>query len=152
MEKFDIGGKTFQLAGEGTARHDVWVMRQIAACGLNTVIQRDNETDDEFTYRLYLTALQTGDIFLLLGGLLVPEGTEPLKWNPEMAAKTAQFLADITDAGDKAKLRILLASALMPFFVGGRRSSKTSPRFSPHPGSGQRPGTSAGSRNTATGV
>ena len=151
MAKFDIGGKTFQLAGEGTARHDMWCMRQIAACGLNTVAQRENENDDEFTYRLYLTALQTGDIFLLLGGLLVPDGTQPLQWNPEMAAKTAQFLADLTDAGDKAKLRILLASALMPFFAGGRRSSKTSPRFSPQAGSVLRPGTSADSRSTATG-
>ena len=151
MEHFEIGGKTFQLAGEGTARHDVYSMRQIAACGLNMVAQRDGETDDEFTYRLYLTALQTGDIFLLLGGLLVPVGTGPSEWSEGMARETADHIANITDPGDKAKVRILLASALTPFFVGGRRSSKTSRNSSPHPGSDPAHTASAASPNTAIG-
>lgn len=152
METFGIGGKTFQLAGEGTARHDMWTMRQIAACGLNTVQQSDGETDERFEYRLYLTALQTGDIFLLLGSLLVPEGTTSEQWSEKMANETANCLANLTDPADKAKLRILLASALMPFFVGGRRSSKTSRKFSPLPESGQPLTASADIRSMATGV
>ena len=152
MEHFEIGGKTFQLAGEGTARHDVFTMRQIAACGVNAVAQRDGETDDEFTYRLYLTALQTGDIFLLLGGLLVPVGTVPMGWSEAIAKETAEFIANITDPGDKAKVRILLASALTPFFFGGRRSSKTSRNSSPRPGSGPAHTESAAGPSTATGA
>jgi hypothetical protein len=152
MEQFQIGGKSFELAGEGTARHDVWTMRQIAACGLNVVNQREGETEEEFTYRLYLTALQTGDIFLLLGSFLVPQGTGPNEWTEKMANETANFLANLTDPSDKAKLRILLASALMPFFVGGRRSSKTFRKSSPLPGSGQAHTVSAAGVNTATGA
>ena len=152
MEQFEIGGKTFQLAGEGTARHDVYTMRQIAACGINMVAQRNGETDEEFTYRLYLTALQSGDIFLLLGALLVPVGTGPTGWSEEMAKETAEFIANITGPGDKAKVRILLASALTPFFVGGRRSSKTSRNSLPHPGSGPAHTESAAGPSTATGA
>jgi hypothetical protein len=134
METFEIGGRTLQLVGEGTARHDAWVMRQIAACGLNTVKQQgEEETDEEFQFRLYKTALQTGDIFMLLGGLLVPVGTAPTAWTREMATETGNFLGETTDPADKAKLRILLVSALLPFFLSGRRSSKTSPRYSRRP-------------------
>jgi hypothetical protein len=151
MKQFEIGGRSLQLAGEGTARHDMYTMRQIAACGLNTMDQRNGETDEQFQYRLYLTAMRTGDIFLLLGSLLVPAGTPPLGWTPEMSADTANFLANLTEPAAKNKLRIILVSSLMPFFLGGRRSSRTSPKFSMHPGSGPRPIVSVVSANTATG-
>jgi hypothetical protein len=153
MEQLKIGGRTFQVTGESTARHDMWTMRQIAACGLNVVNQAEGETEEAFIYRLYMTALQTGDVFLLLGGLLIPEGMDPLKWTPETAAATANFLASLTASEDKGKLRILLASALMPFFMGGHRSSMTSRNSSTPrtPGSGQPPIESADGHSTGTG-
>jgi hypothetical protein len=153
VENIVIAGRTFQLSGESTARHDIYTMRQIAACGLNLApIQGGEETDEQFQYRLYATALQTGDIFLLLGSLLVPEGTEPLAWTVAMATDTATFLAGLTAAEDKAKLRILLASALTPFFASGRRSSRTSPTSSTSQGSGLRPIANEGSPSMGIGV
>ncbi len=133
-------------------RHDVFTMRQIAACGLNTLRQTEYETSEQFQYRLYLTALQTGDIFLLLGSLLVPEGMDPLEWNPEIAAQTGNFLAALTDQADKAKLRILLASALMPFFLGGRRSFTTFRKSSSRPESDRPHIENAAMRSTETGA
>jgi hypothetical protein len=117
------------------------------------VNQGADEPEEAFMYRLYLTALKTGDIFLLLGALLIPEEMDPLRWTPEIAAKTGEFLASMTEPGDKAKMRILLASALMPFFLGGHRSSKTSPNSSTPriPGSDQPHIVSAGAKSTATG-
>jgi hypothetical protein len=152
MEKFEIGGKTFQFADGGTARHDVFTMRQIAACGVNIVGQREDETDEQFQYRLYRTALQSGDVFLLIGSLLLPEGTKPEGWTEAMARETADFLGNLTHPPDKAKLRLLLASALIPFFVSGQRSLRTSPRSSTRPGSDLAPTESADTPSTATGA
>lgn len=152
MDSFEIGGKTFHLAGESTARHDMYTMRQIAACGVNMVGQQEAESEEQFQYRLYRTALNTGDLFLLLGSLLVPEGTAPNGWTEQMAKDTANFLGNLTAEADKAKIRVLLASALLPFFVAGRRSLKTSPKSSSPLGSGLHPLASAGTASTETGV
>jgi len=154
METVVIGGRVLVPIGEATARHDAFVMRQIAACGLNVAAeQKAEETEEQFMYRLYLTAVKNGDVFALLGALLVPEGTEPLKWSPELAKQTGEFLANLTDPADKAKLRTLVASALLPFFVGGRRPSRTSRKSSmPHSAGSGRPHTErADGASTAAG-
>jgi hypothetical protein len=132
MEVIEIGGRKLTFTGESTARHDMWTMRQIAACGLNTLMQGNGETEEQFMVRLYSTALQSGDFFLLLGCLLIPEEVKPSEWSTDLAKQTAEFLASITNPEDKAKLRILLASGLMPFFQAGLRSSKISLKSSPH--------------------
>jgi hypothetical protein len=151
-QQLEIGGKRCQMAGEGTARHDMFTMRQIAACGLNVVRQNEGEPEDLYMHRLYLTALKTGDIFKLLGGLVVPEGTEPTAWTEKMAGETAEYLANLTEPTAKAKVRILLASALTPFFAGGLRSSKTFRKSSPHPESDRPLTVSAAQVSTAIGV
>ena len=154
MEQVEIGGRVLVPIGEATARHDAFVMRQIAACGLNVAAeQRDGETEEQYIYRLYVTAVQTGDIFALLGALLVPEGTDPQKWTPALATHTGNFLAGLTNPKDKAKIRTLIASALLPFFVSGRRPSRTSRKSSmPHTaGSGQPRTESAAGASTAIG-
>jgi hypothetical protein len=145
----EVGGRRFKEVTETTARHDMYTMRQIAACGLNVVNQVEDETDEQFMYRLYKTALQTGDIFKLLGSLLLPEGTEPLQWTEELSAQSAGFFSNLTAPEDKAKIRFLLASGLMPFFVGGLRSSLTSRKSSPLPESDRPHITSAAQPTTA---
>lgn len=154
MEQVEIGGRVLVPIGEATARHDAFIMRQIAACGLNVAAeQRDGETEEQYMFRLYVTAVQTGDVFALLGALLVPQGADPLKWTPELAKQTGDFLSLLTDTADKAKLRTLVASALLPFFVSGRRPSRTSRKSSmPHTaGSGQPLTESAAGASTAIG-
>jgi hypothetical protein len=152
--KLDISGRKFELAGEKTARHDMYTMRQIAACGLNVVGRADDESEELFMHRLYLTALNQGDIFLLLGALLVPQGTKAPEWSEQIAVETAEFFANLTKPEDKAKIRILLASALMPFFTQGLRLSKTFRRSSqlPSPVSDRPLTESADTRSTAIGV
>lgn len=153
MEPIEIGGRRMVFVGESTARHDMWTMRQIAACGLNAITQGNGETEEQFMYRLYTTALQTGDFFLLLGCLLMPEEMKPNEWTPKTAEQTAEFLAQITDPPEKAKLRILLASGLMPFFQAGLRSSKISLKSSPQQGTAALPHiVNAASKSTATGA
>ena len=148
MESFEIGGRKFDLAAEGSARKDMFTMRQIAACGENTIAQYREETEEGFIFRLYMTALKTGDVFLLLGALLVPEGAA---WSEKVAKETADFLGELTDPEDKKQIRILLASALMPFFVSGRRSSKTFPSSSPKTESDRVPTMSGERSSTETG-
>lgn len=151
-EVFEIGGKKFHLAGQTTARHDIFTTRQIAACGVSMVAQLDGETEEQFQYRLYRSAMSSGDVFLLLGALLVPDGTPQLGWTEQTAKETAEFLGNLTDPSDKTKVRILLASALLPFFVSGSRSLRTSPKSSPVPGSDLHPIASGATPNTATGA
>ena len=151
METFEIGGRKFQPAGEGTARKDMYTMRQIAACGVNAIRQLDGEAEEQYICRLYVTACQTGDVFLLLGSLITPEGLDPLKWTEAMAVETANFLGRLTEPEDKHKLRILLASALMPFFVAGRRSLTTFPNSSAVPESDRTRTENADTASTETG-
>jgi hypothetical protein len=115
-----LGGRPFATFADGwTVGHDIWFAGQIARAGLNTVRIMEHETPEFFTRRILETALMSGQVLELLGGLLLPEGVKPADWTVETAEETAKYLAGLTSAEDKETVNSLISSLLLDFFVTG---------------------------------
>lgn len=150
MEKIEIGGRTYVPVKNSTIEHDFWLMGQIRATGLDEVHVRPEEKPEDFALRLLRDVINSGRVFLLLGGLLIPEGVAFEDWTPELAEKTAETLKKLTAPDDKEKVREQVLSLLIGFFETGLACLTTSRSFSPGQG---KPGSGSGARGTtATGA
>jgi hypothetical protein len=98
--------------------------------GLHRVAIEPDELPEEFALRVLRKAAMDGDVFLLLGHLLLPAEREGKEWTPEMAQETADFIANVTDQRDKAIINSQIASVLMGFFANGLSSLIRSQNFS----------------------
>lgn len=130
MDTVTIAGRELKPVTNSTMRHDIWVQGQLEKSGLTHVAIHPEETPEEFAMRIFRQAAMNMDVFLLLGGLLMPAEAEPATWTVEMAQATAKLLGDVTDPADKAKVQMQINSALTSFFVTGLSSLMTSPRSS----------------------
>jgi hypothetical protein len=139
MEKIELGGRTYVPVKNSTIEHDFWLMGQIRAAGLDEVHVRPDERPEDFAVRLLRDVINSGRVFLLLGGLLIPEGVASEDWTPEIAEDTAGTLKKLTTPDDKEKVREQVISLLIGFFETGLACLTTSRSFSPaqgRPGSG----------------
>jgi hypothetical protein len=130
MESITIAGRKLKPVTNSTMRHDIWVQGQIERAGLTHMAIHPDESPEEFAMRVFRQAAMNADVFLLLGGLLMPFEIEPAKWTEEMARDTANFLGNVTDATDKAIVQMQINSALTSFFVTGLSSLMISQRSS----------------------
>lgn len=137
METTVINGKTYKPITNSTLRHDTWTQAQILRSGLDRMEMRSGETPDAYALRVYREAALTGDVFLLLGGLIMPVEIECVDWSVKIAEQTAEALAAVTSTEDKATVRGYLFSAIMGFLAAGLSYLMTSPSYSPRPGSGE---------------
>lgn len=112
----------------GSFAHDIWLTKKIREAGLSNVAIGDDETQDQFIERIAMTAYESGAALELLGGLFIPDGTDPRAWTPALARQTAEFFGNVTDPESKRELRQQIAAALFYFFVSALASSKTSPK------------------------
>lgn len=150
MEKIELGGRTYVPVKNSTIEHDFWLMGQIRSAGLDEVRINPDEKPEDFALRLLRDVINSGKVFLLLGGLLIPEGTAGEDWTPELAGETAGALKKLTAPEDKEKVREQVLSLLIGFFEAGLACLTTSRSFSPGPG---RPGSGNAERGTtATGA
>lgn len=124
-----IEGKRFVTLQNGTFAHDIWLTKKIREAGLANIKIEDSETEDVFIDRIAKTAFESGEALHMLGGLLIPAGTDPRKWTPQMAQESADFFGNVTDPQSKQVLRTQIASALFYFFLSALASSRTSPKF-----------------------
>lgn len=124
-----IEGKRFVTLQNGTFAHDIWLTRKIREAGLANIKIEDGETEDTFIDRIAKTAYESGEALSMLGGLLIPAGTDPRQWTPQLAQESAAFFGNVTDPQSKQVLRTQIASALFYFFLSALASSKTSPKF-----------------------
>lgn len=129
-ERIELGGRIFTPVKNSTIEHDFWLMGHIRAAGLDQVRVEEGENPDEFVMRLLREAINSGRVFLLLGGLMIQEGTPPDKWTPVLAKETAEFLKKLTAPEDKARIQQQVVSMLIGFFETGLASLRTSRRFS----------------------
>lgn len=152
-ERVELGGRIFVPAKNTTIEHDFWLMGHIRGAGLDNITVREGEAPDEFVLRLLQETINSSRIFLLLGGLLFPDGLAPEAWTPELAEQTAAFLKKLTAPADKAKIQTQVVSALLGFFQTGLLSLMTFPRSSGAASPEAQPGSeSAGVTITATGA
>jgi hypothetical protein len=130
MDIIKIAGRELKPITNSTMRHDIWVQGQLEKSGLTHVAIHERETPEDFAMRIFRQAAMNMDVFLLLGGLLMPAEADPATWTVEMAHATAKLLGDVTDPTDKAKVQMQINAALTSFFVTGLSSLMISPRSS----------------------
>jgi hypothetical protein len=130
MESITINGKNFKPVTNSTMRHDIWVQGQIEKTGVMHIAIWEGELPEEYAMRVFRQAAMNGDVFLLLGGLLMPAELDPVSWTMEMAEATAKHLGNVTSDTDKAIVQMQINSALTSFFVTGLSSLMISPRSS----------------------
>jgi hypothetical protein len=121
-----IGGRQFKAVTQSTLRHDYLTQAQILKAGLHRLEMLAEETADEFALRVMRKAALDGEIFLLLGHLLMPVEREGKEWTPQMAEQTAEFLGNVTEPKDKAVLKAQIGSVLSSFFANGLSSLSVS--------------------------
>ena len=114
-----IAGHQFKAVANSTMRHDVFTQGQIEKCGLGRLEQFADELPEEFARRVYRTSILSGDVFLLLGCLLMPHDKDPLEWSEAMARQTADIFANASAPEDKALIQGQICSALAGFFANG---------------------------------
>ena len=129
-DQITIAGHKFKAVTNSTMRHDVFTQGQIEKCGLGRLEQFADELPEEFARRVYRTSIMSGDVFLLLGCLLMPAAEDPLTWSEAMARQTAEIMANASAPEDKAIIQAQICSALAHFFANGLSSIVISPRKS----------------------
>jgi len=125
-----IAGHKFKSVANSTMRHDVFTQGQIEKCGLSRLDKLAEEPPEEFARRVYRTAIMSGDVFILLGCLLMPHDQDALNWTEAMARETADIMANASAPEDKALIQAQICSALSHFFAIGLSSIVISPRKS----------------------
>src|SRR5262245_8818362 len=121
-ERIRINGREFKPVTNSTLRHDIWTQAQIQRAGLASVAIAQGESPRDFAMRVFREATTNGDVFLLLGGLLMPAEQGGKDWTPRMAEQTAEFLGGVTSDADKAVVNAQIISALTSFFALGLSS------------------------------
>lgn len=125
-EHVTLGGRQWQPAEVTTARHDDWMMMQVAAAGLDGLTAREDARE------MLARAIASRTLDLLLAGLLVeldPAGSA-IPWTEARARDAAECFAGLTDPAEKRTRRDLLVRLLIPFFPHGLGSSGPSPSSS----------------------
>ena len=128
-----VAGRKWKAVTNSTMRHDVFTQGQIEKCGLGRLEQFDHESPEDFAGRVYRTSIMSGDVFLMLGCLLMPADQDPLTWSEAMARETAEVMANASAPEDKAIIRAQICSALACFFASGLSYVVTSQKSSAQP-------------------
>lgn len=119
-----VGGREFMAVGSTTLRHDLATQRELHRAGLEGMQMTDDEGPQQFALRLVRAACVNGDLPALLGCLLMPRGS--VRWSPQIAADTAEFLGELEDPDDKKQVQAAISSVLFSFMAAGMLSSTVS--------------------------
>jgi hypothetical protein len=121
-----IQGRTFRKSQTTTVAQDAFVMKRMREFGLVEMAASFNPQKDDlnvFSEKLLLEAFETGQLFEILGGVLVEDG---VKWSKKVALANAEFFENLTDIGDKEQLFGTIAGVLLDFLVAAAAWSKRS--------------------------
>ena len=132
----ELGGRKFVAVTGSTIEHDYWLMDMVRRAGLDQiVVPSDTSTDsiEEFMRELLSRCISDGRVFLLMGGLIMPEGKQGHEWTVGMAQETADFIKRLTKPEDKAAVQTHVVSMLLGFFQNGLVSLLTSRKSSTSP-------------------
>jgi hypothetical protein len=136
-ERHVLGGRGFLTVQESSVEQDFIFLSLIKDAGIDEVLREPEEAPEDFARRLLETTVKSGTALRLLGCLLVPEKAIPKRrfgrraepgeiWTPDMSEETAQFIGQLRDRKDKAKINSLVLSLLISFFSAGIVSLWTS--------------------------
>ena len=139
-----LGGREFDVIASGTIEWDVTLLNLLQACGLADVTMFAGETAEGLAFRVYRTLMSSGSVFEILGCVLIPGGSDPFKWTPEMMKQTSAFLRTLHAKDDKDEIKSRINSLVAGFFQQGLLSVRTFPNSSMLPKSGEERGMQPG--------
>lgn len=143
-ETIQLGGRWYKRVGVSTLEHDHWLAGHLRHAGSGEWMLRPGESHEDFGGRILGDLMASGKAFPVLGGLLMPSDEE--KWTREMAQRTADEMAGLTNPEEKRTANLELLSCVMEFFVSGLAYWLTSEGSSEKvDGSGKSGTTTAGS-------
>jgi hypothetical protein len=123
-----IGDRTFKPLTIATAERDVFVRAAINRSGLQMLHKLDEETTDAFALRILGNLYGNGEVFALLGGLMMSADIEESEWSPQMAEDTARFLRRLTNPKDKRAVMAQISALVAGFITAGLTLLKISPK------------------------
>jgi hypothetical protein len=128
-EPIVLAGRSFRPAVAYTFANDLYVARELAASGVTEAFQAMASTPelDRARAKMVVAAFTSNRLCALLAGILHEDG---VKWREAVAARNADFFAELTDPNDKAALLASLVERIAGFFLSGLASSTTSPNSS----------------------
>jgi hypothetical protein len=154
VEIIGLGGRRWRIIETSTLEHVIWMDLQTIESGLGRMLQQPIAASETEAHAgaIWEAISRSQKAFSLLGGMLVPEVRKDEDWTPDIAELTAHFLKKLTAPEDHARIRALLVSVVLGFFVAGRRSAGLSaaalashPRASGDPSEIPSPGLTGGS-------
>ncbi len=129
-QTIELGGRAYAIPTDRSIANDLFIEAEAARAGLGELRMEDGESPDEFARRILRTAMQSGSLLRLLGGLLIPATLDVSDWTEETADVTAKHLASITAPADKDAIRAILAATLARFFLSAVACATISPASS----------------------
>ena len=125
-----LGGRDFEVVAKSTIEWDVTLLMLLQGCGLADVTMHAGEDAEGLAFRVFRTLMSSGAVFEILACVLVPSGTDPYAWTPELMRETAAFIRKLHADEDKAAIRSQIVSLVAGFFEQGLLSISTSPSSS----------------------
>ena len=127
-----LGGREFDVIGEGTIEWDVTLLNLLQGCGLADVTLHIGESAEDLALRVYRTLMSSGAVFEILGCVLIPGGSNPFEWTPALMAQSAKFLRGLHEKADKDEIKSQINSLVASFFRQGLLSVRTFTSYSTH--------------------
>jgi hypothetical protein len=115
----ELGGRRFRAVDIMTVAHDAFFIARCRFAGLDAIPMIEGETAEQYAVRLLTTLMGSPTVLEIVGALVVPEALEDSAWTPQMASDTAAFVGSLTGDVDKAQVRFILLSVLVPFLQRG---------------------------------
>jgi hypothetical protein len=125
MEIIELGGRRWRIIETSTLEHIIWMDLQTIESGLGRTLQQPIPASEAEAHAgaVWEAISRSQKAFAILGGTLVPEAIPDSDWTPELAEKTGGFMKKLTAPEDHARIRTVLISVVLGFFVAAQASS-----------------------------
>jgi len=125
-----LGGREFDVIASSTIEWDVTLLNLVQGCGLADVTMHAGEDAEGLAHRVFRSLMSSPAVFEILGCALVPAGTNPIDWRPEMMREQADFIRHLSTPEDKAAINSHIRNIVAGFFLQGIVSVRTLPNVS----------------------
>jgi hypothetical protein len=125
-----LGGREFDVIASSTIEWDVTLLNLVQGCGLADVTMHIGEDAEGLAHRVFRSLMSSPSVFEILGCVLIPAGTNPIDWRPEMMRYQAEFIRHLSSAQDKAAINSHIRNIVAGFFLQGIVSVRTLPNVS----------------------
>jgi hypothetical protein len=125
-----LGGREFDVIHSSTIEWDVTLLNLVQGCGLADVTMHVGEDAEGLAHRVFRSLMSSPAVFEILGCVLIPAGTNPIDWRPQMMRDQAEFIRHLSAPEDKAAINGHIRNIVAGFFLQGIVSVRTLPNVS----------------------